>query len=368
MMSALNYTNWSKQLGVKLPIKGVNVTSAKLADGSRVYYYYTKRKGGVRFWTSPKKLRWDTPLPVEFVRAYNEAMDETPEAEGDIAQFLIDYLESDNMPDSKARRDEIHYYAKIIREQFGKTSAQAAQQPRFRKILRKWRQKRFGHSPRQGDLAIGFFSQVLQMAVDDGDLTINRAARLKKMYQAPDDKKPIPPEDLEIVLGSAKPHVQDMLRLGSYTGLRAADLAVVSWSHWKGDRIEIMTSKSGRKQLARIPLASEAQTFIQSLKRRQMETHGLQARMLLGQKGRPMVPKTITRYISDAFKAHEMEHTAHRFRNTYVTNMVIKGFTFEEIGLAVGWSKNTVEEMIRVYVDVDQVVSAAIARMEKKDD
>ena len=43
------------------------------------------------------------------------------------------------------------------------------------------------------------------------------------------------------------------------------------------------------------------------------------------------------------------------------------GFSHEETALIMGWSMKDVEEMIRVYVDVDQVVSAAIARMERKD-
>ncbi len=355
-------------------IKGVHAVPSKLADGTRIYYYYTKRgKGRKRFWppkgeTCTKDFRVKGPFPNGFIQSYQRMIEKTPDVEGDVAQLIVDYLDSEHMPNSQARRKEIDYYQKILRDQFGKTSAQAAQHPRFRKILRKWRQQRFSHSPRQGDLAIGLLSTILQLAVDDGELTVNRASRMKKMYVAPDDKKPIPPQDLETVLASAKPHVRDMLLLGSYTGMRAADLAVVSWSHDKGDRIEIMTSKSGRKRLARIPLTSEARSFIDGLKRRQIEAHGLQARMLLGQKGRPVTPKTVTRYISNAFKEHGMEHTAHRFRNTYVTNMVKIGFKFEEIGLAVGWSPDTVEEMIRVYVDVDQVVSAAIARMERKDD
>ncbi len=366
MMSALNSMNWSKQLGVKLPIKGVNVTSAKLADGSVVYYYYTKRKGGVRFWTSPKKLRWDTPLPIEFVRAYNEAMDETPEAEGDIAQFITDYLASDAMPPSKARRDEINYYQKIIRDQFGKTSAQAVQHPRFRKILRKWRQERFGHSPRQADIAIGVFSLILQFALDDGLIDVNRAQGMKKLYKAPGDKVPIPPQHIEMFMASAKPYVADALQLALYTGLRVSDLAAVSWSHDKGDHIWIETHK--RKRNARIPITTDARRFLDALKAKQVSQHGMQLTMLVGQKGRPMLPKTITRMISDQFKALELPHTAHRARNTFATMLLKSGFSHEETALIMGWSMKDVEEMIRVYVDVDQVVSAAIARMEKKDD
>lgn len=366
MMSVLNYTNWSKLLGVKLPIKGVNVTSAKLADGSVVYYYYTKRKGGVRFWTSPKKLRWDTPLPVEFVRAYNEAMDETPEAEGDIAQFITDYLSSDSMPPSQARRKEIDYYQKIIRDQFGKASAQAVQHPRFRKILRKWRQERFGHSPRQADIAIGVFSLILQFALDDGLIDVNRAAGMKKLYTAPDDKAPIPADHVEMFMNGAKPHVADALTLALFTGLRVSDLAAVSWSHDKGDHIWIKTKK--RQRFARIPLTQDARRFIDALKARQVARHGMQLTMLVGQKGRPMLPKTITRMISERFKEVELPHTAHRARNTFATMLLKSGFSHEETALIMGWSMKDVEEMIRIYVDADQVVSAAIARMEKKDD
>lgn len=349
-----------------MPIKGVNITSAKLADGSQVYYYYTKRKGGVRFWTSPTKLRWDMPLPVEFVRAYNEAIDQTPEAEGDIAQFIEDYLASDAMPKSKARRDEIDYYQKIIREKFGRTSAAAAQDPRFRKILRRWRQERFGHSPRQGDLAIGVFSLVLQFAVDDGLIDVNRAKGMKKLYKAPNDKAPIPPEDVERFLATAKPHVADALQLAMYTGMRVNDLSQLSWPSFMGNYIARKTTK--RNRLARIPLPPGAQSFIEGLKRRQTEQHGLQLTMLVGEKGRPMRSKTVTRIISDHFKSLQMQHTAHRARNTYATMLLKAGFSAEEVALIMGWSLKDVEEMIRVYVDVDQVVSAAIARMERKDD
>ena len=353
-------------------IKGVHAVPSKLADGTRVYYYYTKRgKGRKRFWppkgeTCTKDFRIKGPFPNGFIQAYQRMIEKTPDVEGDIAQFIEDYLASDMMPKSQARRKEIDYYSKIIREQFGRTSAAAVQHPRFRKILRKWRQERFGHSPRQGDLAIGVFSLVLQFALDDGLIDVNRASGLKKLYQAPDDKRPIPADHVELFMSEAKPHVADALRLALFTGLRVSDLASVSWSHDKGDHILIKTQK--RNRTARIPLIADARRFLDDLKARQTREHGLQLTMLVGQKGRPMRPKTITRMISERFKELELPHTAHRARNTFATMLLKSGFSHEETALIMGWSMKDVEEMIRVYVDVDQVVSAAIARMERKDD
>jgi len=355
-------------------IKGVNVTSAKLADGTKVYYYYTARKGGVCFWP-PKDRRCTVdyrkrgPFPEGFHDAYKDAKSGKTAAEGDVAQIIEDFLDpriNPNLPKSKDRMTEIERYLKIAREQFGAVSAAAASSPRFRRVLRQWQQKRFGHSPRQADLAVSTFSQALQFAVDDGELDRNQAAGLKRLYKAPNDKMPIPAQDIERFMATAKPHVCDALRLALFTGLRAKDLSLISWSADKGSHIQIETSK--RNRTARIPITKEARAFLDALKANQMRDHGLQLTMLVGERGRPMRAKTVTRMISDAFKALELPHTAHRARNTYATLLKKAGFSIEEIAMIMGWSVADTEEMIKVYVDIDDVIAASITRLERRDD
>lgn len=68
--------------------------------------------------------------------------------------------------------------------------------------------------------------------------------------------------------------------------------------------------------------------------------------------------------ISDAFKAIELPHTAHRARNTYATLLTKAGFTIENIAMIMGWSVNDTEEMIKFYVDFDDVIAASITQLE----
>lgn len=351
-------------------LKGVNVTSAKLSDGSKVFYYYTSRKNGIRFWPPVGKqcnvdYRKTGPFPNGFHPAYLKAISDRTEYAGDIARFIATFLDPNlnaHLPKSKERMVEIGRYLRIVNESFGTLSAKAAAAPRFRGVLRKWQQKHFGHSARQADLAIGAFSQVLQMAVDDGELDRNQAQGFRRLYKAPNDKVAIPAQDIERFMATAKPHVCDALQLALFTGLRAKDLSMISWSADKENHIQVGTSK--RSRTARIPITAEARMFLDRLKANQIRNHSLQLTMLVGERGRPMRAKTVTRMISDAFKAIELPHTAHRARNTYATILKKAGFSIEDIAMIMGWSVSDTEEMIKIYVDLDDVIAASITRLE----
>ncbi|MEO0975954.1 MAG: HNH endonuclease signature motif containing protein [Pseudomonadota bacterium] len=59
---------------MSLARKGINIVPAKLADGEPVFYYYSRRKGGKRFWQSPDKIDLTGDLPRGFRAAYERAV------------------------------------------------------------------------------------------------------------------------------------------------------------------------------------------------------------------------------------------------------------------------------------------------------
>lgn len=59
---------------MSLARKGINIVPAKLATGERVFYYYSKRKGGKRFWQSRDKINLSGELPRGFKTAYARAL------------------------------------------------------------------------------------------------------------------------------------------------------------------------------------------------------------------------------------------------------------------------------------------------------
>lgn len=54
--------------------KGINTVPATLADGTKVFYYYSKRKGGQQFWSSSERINLREDLPEGFERAFERAI------------------------------------------------------------------------------------------------------------------------------------------------------------------------------------------------------------------------------------------------------------------------------------------------------
>ncbi|MEL7447292.1 MAG: tyrosine-type recombinase/integrase [Pseudomonadota bacterium] len=354
-------------------ISGIGWTSGKLADGSKVYYYRVSREPGApRFWTSTTKIDYRRgPVPKDFALAYADTLrqweDDRParESKGDCEMFILQYLASDKFQSrSPVTQKQYRSMADTVIAEFGKASVTVLEDRRFKGRVVQWHEDEARRSAKMADDMVQVFSNALEYAYRRGDLMHNPVRGIEKAYKAPDDKRPIPQHELDAAFQGASQADADIMGLSLHTGLRATDLAQITWDADKGSHLEWATSKSRRTSVAVVPLTPEARAFLDDLRARQMgKRHGSQRTMLVGTRGRSMRPNTLTQRISKRLSAVGSDATLHRFRNSFVTQLVRAGFSDEEIAGAVGWSVATVADMKRVYVQREELVAAQVARL-----
>ena len=345
-------------------IEGLYHSRRKLANGKFRYYYYTRKQHPrTQFWTCDG-LKVRQPYPKEFVRAYVDAIKAEKAAHDDYTAF--ERLADDWAGTLTAKtREGYASYIKKVREKFRKLPVSAMADPKFRGVVIKWQGELAASSARTADMCVFVVNQISKHAVDLGTISENRTDRIKNKYRAPDDKTPIPQADIAAFLDGANPTEADIFVGATHVPLRRNDLALLSWSQFKGDHFdlsEVRTSK--RNQIAIIPLTAEGQAHFEDMKRRQAQSKkGLGLRVFTGERGNPMRPDTLGHKINDRFKDLGLDHTLHRTRNTYATRLCVAGFSNAEIALIMGWSETDVEAMKKIYVDRNAVVLSMIHRL-----
>jgi hypothetical protein len=344
-------------------IKGINCVRKRRADGSVEYRYYAWRgRGAPCIWISPHKPVRD-PLPRDFVRAYEEAMSSRREVRDDFDGLAARYFDSPQfralaLPDMRRR------YVDLARERIGTAPLHVIADPRFRGELIALRDS-LAHSPRQADLTIQAASVVFEHARNLGLLAVNPAAGIPNLYRAPIDRRPWTAEELALFRTGAPQHVSDAFDLMRWTALRRQDAATITWAADRGTHLAWRTSKSRRAREAIIPLLPEARAFLDDLRRR----NAASVTMLCGARGRPWgVASSLTQAFSrrwDALGASDGP-SPHRLRNNAATAYLAAGLDERTIADAMGWTLADVEDMRRIYVDREAIVSAAVIRLQER--
>ena len=371
-----------------MTIEGVNRTRKVLADGTSRYFYYCFRgKGAPQFWQCDGKPV-KHPYPRAFVEAYYAAMKARTEVRDDFDGIATRYLES---PAYKALADKTRAdYRKLIdnaRARLRSASLEVMEDPRFRAEIIRYRDS-LSAKPRTADLAVLGAHIVLEYGRNLGLLKSNAAAGIPSLYTRPDDKRPWTAEELVRFEAGADPQVRDAFNLIRHTALRRKDAIAVTWPADKGTHIAWGTSKGKRhRREAVIPLLPDARAFLDDLKRRNLSKLAAMAErrakkgkatplakptMLITQDGTPWGDEgSITRafrqtwldiLVPDREEGDELPETPtpHRLRNNAATAYIVAGLDDRTIADAMGWSAKDVEQMRRVYVDREAVVSAAI--------
>lgn len=355
-----------------MSFEGVNRIRKLKADGSAEYRYYAWRgRGAPCFWVSPHRPV-KQPYPRSFVEAYGEAMKERRAVKDDFNGLATMYLES---PGFSSRADKTRGdYRKYIdgaRAQFGSAPLQVISDPRFRAEIIRYRDT-LKDRPRTADLAVLGVHLVLEHARNLGLLGSNPAAGIPSLYSRPDDKRPWTANEITQFSAACEPHLLDAFDLIRYLALRRKDAIAITWAADKGTHIAWGTSKGKRhKREAVIPILPDARAFLDGLRKRNKDS----VTMLSASSGRPWKDEgSITRAFRqtwlgiiapDREEGDELPETPtpHRLRNNAATAYIMAGLDDRTIADAMGWSAKDVEEMRRVYVDREAVVSAAVIRL-----
>lgn len=368
-----------------MTFQGVNVIRKVKADGSVEYRYYAWRgKGAPCFWVSQHKPV-KAPHPRAYAEAYNEAIKSERIVRDDFSGLAAHYLDSPAFKKLVSGSERSRYIG-LAQKQFGNAPLRVIADPRFRGELIAYRDS-FGGTPRTADLAIQAVSVVLEHARNLGLLALNPAAGIPNLYRLPGDKRPWSEAEISAFIAGAPEYIADAFWLIRYLALRRKDAAEIHWTADKGTHIAWRTSKSGRAREAVIPILPDARAFLDSLKRRNVSKldalrqgysrkrkdvtplQVAQRHMLIAHKGQPWRDEaSITKAFAKRWTALGVEDfpSPHRLRNNAATSFMVAGIDDRTIADAMGWAKEDVEEMRRVYVDREAVVSAAVIRLSER--
>lgn len=245
-----------------------------------------------------------------------------------------------------------------ISERFGEAALAAFEDRRMRRVIIQWRDG-WAAQPRSADAASGMMGTLLGWAMENGLLTINVAAKIKKLHsvnkadQIWEDRHWSAVEDHWATFPNRTDHIMDALRLARLTGLRLGDLVDLDWSHVGEKAIIFITSK--RKGRAVIPILPELREHLDKREHRE-------GTILRSTAGAAWTTDGLKTGWQRA-KPKGFDRTFHDLRGSYVTWVAMKGLTDQEIARIVGWTAKRVAEIRARYVDEARVIVSLVERL-----
>jgi len=336
---------------MRVRMKGINRVSKRLADGSRVTYYYAW-KGGPRL---PGK-----PGDPEFVAAYNEAVaQKAKQPSGTLQAILNAYQESPKFTDlaERTRKDYTKHIRKI-EDEFGDFPIAALPDRRTRAEFLAWRDRMAVNSRRQADYVFATFASIMAWAADRGLILANPCERPGKLYRASRSDAIWTEADEAALLKVAPPRIRLAYLLAVWTGQRQGDLLRLTWNAYDGSHIRLKQRKTGRRVV--IPVSGalkaaldqetkKAVTILTTTKGTAWTSHGFSATWR----------KTLA-------KAQVTGLTFHDLRGTAVTRLALAGCSEAEIATFTGHSLRDVAAILDAhYLSRDsRLAEAALKKRE----
>lgn len=337
---------------------GIHRTSKVLASGTRRYYYYSSRFSDRRlFWTSdgaPAKQS------QEFIAAYKEAIALTRGgAHGTLRRAVADYLKTINGL-SASTQETYRIHAGYVIEKFGDVPLRYFEDKRIRRKIISWRDS-MSRTPRKADNCVSALSRVLAHAVDNGDVSFNRAENIKNIYKAKTGEPIWSKSQISDYVSDASPYLKWHLLLKRYTGLRRKDIVALPLSADKGTHFEYKTSKTGKTVI--IPILPDCRSLLTEILAYRTVHDVSCLTVLFNSRHKPWTRDGINASSRKQRIKHNIKVREHRLRGNFVTSLCIAGFRDTEIANIVGWSVDRVMDMRRIYTDQNDIITAQIKRL-----
>lgn len=337
---------------------GIHRTSKILASGTRRYYYYSSRYSDRRlFWTSDDHPAKQTP---EFITAYKEAISLTRGGvSGTLSRAVADYLNTiHNL--SKTTQETYRIHSGYVLEKFGDVPLRYFEDKRIRRKIIAWRDS-MKYTPRKADNCVAALSRILSNAVDNGDISFNRAANIKNIYK-PKKEEPIWSESqIADYISDSSPYLKWHLLLKRYTGLRRKDIVALPLSADKGTHFEYKTSKTGKTVI--IPILPNCRSLLGVVQTYRVTHEVTCSTVLFNSNHKPWTKSGLNSSSRKQRMKHGIKLREHRLRGNFVTSLCIAGFEDREIADIVGWAVDRVAEMRRIYVNRNDIILAQIKRL-----
>jgi integrase len=340
---------------MRVKLKGINRSVAKMADGSVQTYWYAWR-GGPRLKGKP-----GTP---EFIASYNEACAEIKKPDGKILQSVIDKYQRSNEFRKLAPRTKADYVKQIkrIEAKWGKFPLSALPSRKTRGAFKGWRDELAIASPRQADYAWTVLAIILAWGLDRGDVDANPCIRGGRAYDVDRNDKVWTDADEAQFLASAPPHLGLALTLALWTGQRQGDLLCLAWGQYDGECIRLRQSKTGTRVV--IPVGPTLRERLAQEKKRgplMLMTSDKEARAWTSSGFRASWRKA-------CIAAGIRGLTFHDIRGSAVTRLSNAGCSVPEIATFTGLSLKDVQEMLDShYMSRDPAMAkSAVTKLERR--
>jgi integrase len=335
----------------KRDVKGLH----KVVSKGQVYWYAWRQRGAPRV-----HGEYGT---ADFWASYDAAIRERHVPEPGKFRALVTLYKASGNYEKLAPSTKRHWapWLDRIAAHFGELSIAAFDNPKVRPIIRQWRNK-YAHTPRAADMGIQALSVVCGYAVDPlGKLTVNPCEGIKALYSSDRSAMIWTDADLAAIKKVATPEVADAVDLAVMTGLRRGDLLRLSWSHVHENEIRIPTNKSGQRVPARIPIYADLRALLARIPKRSPT-------VLTNSKGRPW--KTGdglgTAFIRARAKAGIGDDLHfHDLRGTAATKFYLARLDKRVIAEILGWTEDSVENIIRKYVDRAAATKEVIRQLDE---
>ena len=327
---------------MRIELKKLHWTLAKLADGTTKIYWYAYRNG--------PRLRGE-PGTADFIARYNEAVaSKVPTLEGRLMSLLKGYQASQDFLGLRERtRADYIRQIKIIEKEFGDFPLRALTARETRGDFMDWRDRLAQKSMRQADYAFTVLALILAWAKGRGKITVNPCERGEQLYSGTRVDYVWSIEDEAAFLQHAPAHLHLPLLLALWTGQRQGDLLRLTWSAYDGKTIRLRQSKSiGRRRRmvsVVIPVGAPLKVALDAAAKTKRSPI-----ILLNSDGRPWTQDGFRASFGKARdKAGIIDVTFNDLRGTAVTRLALEDCTEAQIVSITGHALSDVRSILDAH-------------------
>lgn len=335
---------------MRVKLKGINRTTKKRADGSRVTYYYAW-KGGPRL--------DGLPGSPEFHASYNRAVDAKVRTPVATFQSVLDAYQSSMAFDTLAEKTKRDYRKHIaaIETEFGDLPLSYFARGKDRSLRVKfltWRDRIAVHSRRQADYRFAVLARAVSWGRDRGLVSTsetNPCERPGRMYRASRSETVWSAEDEAAFIAKAPEHLHPALMLALWTGQRQGDLLRLTWSAYDGSHIRLKQRKTGARVV--IPVGKPLRIILDKAKAKLATLPEGKPRaltILATEGGTPWTESGFrASWRKACAKAGVVGVTFHDLRGTAVTRLALAECSEAEIGTITGHSLRDVGAILDAH-------------------
>lgn len=319
------------------------------------YYYFRHPLVGtsVRIPGAPGEAQWHAKYAELLAKVQNGV--KLAPARSTFAWLVQQYRKSPEFALLKgSTRDSYELSLSIIERDLGDQPYELT----TRKMLKLVRDS-YASTPRKADKLKSMMSRLYTWADEEEHVAagFNPAEGLKKLQRKPTPYIPWSDEEIELFLALGPAHVVTPVMIALYTGQRASDVVVATWTQFRGATIRVRQQKTG--EWLDIPCHPKLQAYLSSI--RTSDRKGVVIATSI--EHRAYKPGSLSQALARAVKlVPDMPHrTMHGLRYAAAARLEEAGCTVSEIAAILG---HQTYQMAMKYIAQRKAAQRAIQKLE----